>query len=285
MHNSGTLLGRQIGRGVGALLVNLFVLLLTIFAVFPVLWMLLSSIKEEQEFLMNIVGLPTSFKWQNYLEAIRIGKLNIAFVNSSIVSVIAVLLVVAISFVTGIMFARYTFLGKQIVYVMFLSGMLIPVHSLLIPIFIELKTFSLLNNRVALAFLYAAFGLPKAIFLITGYASTIPREIEEAVVIDGGNTQHLLFRIFLPMCSPVIGTVIILSFLDAWNEFPFALILMGKAELKTLPIALTYFTGQYSVQYTPMMAGLSIATLPIVLVYFIFHKKIMEGMVAGSVKG
>jgi raffinose/stachyose/melibiose transport system permease protein len=173
---------------------------------------------------------------------------------------------------------------KKFLYVMFLSGMLIPVYSLLVPVFIEMKVLGLQENVYALAVLYAAFGLPLAIFLITSYASTIPKEIEEAAIIDGASYSRLYYRILMPMCLPILGTVLILTFLNAWNEFPFALVLTGK-ETKTIPIGLTYFTGMYTVNYTQLMAGLSIATLPVVVVYFAFYKKIVAGMVAGAVKG
>ena len=272
-------------KAMGAFLINVLIALLSLFCLFPVAWMLYSSIKDEAAFKRNIVGLPTEFHFENYLSAVKTGKMDIAFVNSVLVSVTAVVLLIFIAFVAGVIFARYSFKGKAILYTMFLSGMLIPIHSLLIPVFIELKFFSLINNRLVLSLIYIAFGLPKAIFLVTTFAATIPREIEEAVIIDGGNTHDIFFRVFLPISKPILSTVTILSFLDAWNEFPFSLVLMGKPELKTLPIALTYFTGQHSVQYTPMMAGLTISTLPVVVIYFMFHKKIMEGMVAGSVKG
>lgn len=277
--------GKRIINIIAAVITNALILLLSLFCLFPVVWMMYSSLKEEAGFLNNIVGLPTKLHFENYIAAIQTGKMDVAFVNSAFVSIAAVALLILIAFAAGVIFGRYDFKGKNVLYVMFLSGMLIPVHSLLIPIFIELKLFSLINNRLALALIYTTFGLPKAIFLITSFAATIPKEIEEAVIIDGGNTFSLFFRIFLPISKPILSTVVILSFLDAWNEFPFSLILMGKPELKTLPVALTYFTGQHSVQYTPMMAGLTIATLPVVVVYLLFYKKIMEGMVAGSVKG
>lgn len=270
---------------IGSFLVNALITILSLFCLFPVVWMLYSSVKDEAAFKRNIVSLPQELHFENYLSAIKTGKMDIAFVNSLIVSVLAVAVLILIAFMAGVIFARYSFRGKGVLYTMFLCGMLIPVHSLLIPVFIELKTFSLINNRIVLSLIYVAFGLPKAIFLVTTFAATIPKEIEEAVIIDGGSTRDIFFRVFLPISKPILSTVTILSFLDAWNEFPFSLILMGKPELKTLPIALTYFTGQHSVQYTPMMAGLTIATLPVVIIYFIFHKKIMEGMVAGSVKG
>lgn len=272
-------------KKLGSLLVNVIISAFSFFCLFPVVWMLYSSLKEESEFKQNLLSLPTQLHFENYQTAVKTGKMDTAFVNSVLVSVTAVVVLLLIAFLAGTIFGRYVFKGKKLLYTMFLMGMLIPVHSLLVPVFIELKTFSLNNNRFVLALIYAAFGLPKAIFLMTTYASTIPRELEEAAIIDGGNTHDVFFRIFLPISKPILSTITILSFLDAWNEFPFSLVLMGKPELKTLPIALTYFTGQYSVDYTPMMAGLAIATLPVVIVYFIFHKKIMEGMVAGAVKG
>lgn len=272
-------------KKLGSLLVNVIISAFSLFCLFPVVWMLYSSLKEESEFKQNLLSLPTQLHFENYQTAVKTGRMDTAFVNSVLVSVTAVVVLLLIAFLAGTIFGRYVFKGKKLLYTMFLMGMLIPVHSLLVPVFIELKTFSLNNNRFVLALIYAAFGLPKAIFLMTTYASTIPRELEEAAIIDGGNTHDVFFRIFLPISKPILSTITILSFLDAWNEFPFSLVLMGKPELKTLPIALTYFTGQYSVDYTPMMAGLAIATLPVVIVYFIFHKKIMEGMVAGAVKG
>lgn len=257
-------------KKLGSLLVNVIISAFSLFCLFPVVWMLYSSMKEESEFKQNLLSLPTQLHFENYQTAVKTGKMDTAFVNSVLVSVTAVVVLLLIAFLAGTIFGRYVFKGKKLLYTMFLMGMLIPVHSLLVPVFIELKTFSLNNNRFVLALIYAAFGLPKAIFLMTTYASTIPRELEEAAIIDGGNTHDVFFRIFLPISKPILSTITILSFLDAWNEFPFSLVLMGKPELKTLPIALTYFTGQYSVDYTPMMAGLAIATLPVVIVYFIF---------------
>ena len=191
----------QISKKILMLLVNVLIALLSLFCLFPVVWMIYSSLKDEPSFLRNLIGLPTSFHFSNYLSAIKTGKMDVAFVNSVLVSVTAVAALVFIAFVAGVVFARYQFRGKTILYTMFLSGMLIPVHSLLIPIFVELKLFTLNNNRFILALVYAAFGLPKAIFLVTSFAATIPREIEEAVIIDGGNTHDIFFKVFLPISN------------------------------------------------------------------------------------
>lgn len=267
-----------------AMIINVAVAALTLFCIFPVVWMLYSSVKTEPEFALSIISLPRSFQFQNYLNAVRIGQMDICFLNSVRASVLTVALVIVIGFITGLIFGRYRFRFKQPLYVMFLSGMLIPVYSLLIPVFIEMKTLHLYDNIYAISLLYAAYGLPLAIFLITSYASTIPKDIEEATILDGASFTGICFRIMMPICIPILGTVLILTFLNAWNEFPFALVLLGKMT-KTIPIGLTYFTGMYSVKCTQLMAGLSIAVLPVVIIYFFCYKKIIAGMVAGAVKG
>ncbi|HEY5586785.1 MAG TPA: carbohydrate ABC transporter permease [Ruminiclostridium sp.] len=264
--------------------INVPVMLLTLFCMFPVVWMLYSSVKSEKEFALSIISFPKTFVIQNYTNAIKIGQMNICLSNSVKASILTVIIVLVLGFITGLIFGRYDFKFKKPLYIMFLSGMLIPVYSLLVPVFIEMKTLNLNDNIYAISLIYGACGLPLAIFLITSYVSAIPKEIEEAAIIDGASFNAIIFKIMMPICIPILGTVLILSFLNAWNEFPFALVLLGK-NTKTIPIGLTYFTGMYSVKYTQLLAGLSIATLPVVIIYFVCYKKIIAGMVAGSVKG
>lgn len=274
----------KIRRFTAAVLGNAFVIIFSIFCLFPVFWMLYSSLKTQQEFALNIISLPKSMNIQNYADAIKIGQMGICFANSVKASLLTILLILFCGFPTGIIFGRFNFKYKNFLYLMFLSGMLIPIHSLLVPVFIEMKMLQLHDNIYAIALLYTAFGLPLAIFLITSFASAIPKEIEEAAIIDGSNFIVLIFKILLPICLPIVGTVLILSFLSAWNEFPFALVLLGRNS-KTVPIGLTYFSGMYTVNYPQLMAGLSIATIPVLIVYFAFSKQIVTGMVAGAVKG
>lgn len=265
--------------------INLFMLMVTATCIFPLIWMLYSSLKTKQEFSMNIVALPGRISFDNYISAIEIGKMHMFFVNSLFNSVISVLFIIVIGFVLGYFLARYDFKGRNLIYVLFLFGMLVPVHSLLIPLFIQFKVLGILDKWFTLLLPYIAFGLPMAVFLFESFIKSTPIEIEEAAHIDGSSTTVTIFRIIMPICRPVLSTILILSFLNVWNEFPFALVLLKSQALKTVPIGLSNFNGQYTINYPQLMAAMVIAVLPVILVYLLSSKKIIQGMTAGSVKG
>ncbi|MBZ4644571.1 MAG: ABC-type sugar transport system, permease component [Clostridia bacterium] len=266
-------------------LLNIVMMLFSFTCIFPLIWMMYSSLKTQKEFSLNIISMPLKPQFDNYIQAIKVGKMQIYFFNSLFISIISVIGIIIIAFITGYFLSRYQFRGRNFLYVFFLSGMLIPIHSLLIPVFIQFKWLGFLDKRFTLILPYIAFGLPMAVFLLESFIKSIPVEIEEAAVIDGSPIFTTLMRIILPICRPVISTVLILSFLNAWNEFPFALILVKSQKLKTLPVGLTNFNGQYSVNYTQLMAALVIAVLPVIIIYLLFYKKIIQGMTAGAVKG
>ena len=163
--------------------------------------------------------------------------------------------------------------------------MLIPIYALLIPIFVEFKSLGLLNKRYTLILPYIAFALPVAVFLVESSVASVPIEIEEAACIDGSSFLHTMFAIVMPMCRPVLSTSAILTFLNTWNEFPLALVLIRSNSLKTMPIGLTNFVGSYTVNYPLMLAALVVSTLPVVIMYLLFYNQIMKGMTAGAVKG
>jgi raffinose/stachyose/melibiose transport system permease protein len=164
-------------------------------------------------------------------------------------------------------------------------GMLIPEHSLLVPLFIMYKNIGFLDKVYSLIIPYIAFGLPMSIFLIESYVRMVPRELEEAAHVDGSSFVYTMFSIIMPICKPVISTALILAFLDKWNEFSFALVLIRSDRFKTIPIGLTNFFGVHTTDYTQFMAALVIASLPVIIIYAIFNKSIIKGMVAGAVKG
>ena len=133
--------------------------------------------------------------------------------------------------------------------------------------------------------MYVAFEIPVSVFLIDSYLKGVSTDMEDAASIDGAGMLRTMFSIIMPICKPVMATVIILTFMHVWNEFPFAQILVSSKELKTIPVGLTYFTTDHSTDYTLLMAALSMATLPVILIYLAFYNKIMEGMMAGAIKG
>jgi len=264
---------------------NVFLLLFAITAIYPIVWMIYNSLKTGAEFAQSIFALPMSLNLENYQAIFSTNRIFIALGNSLFNSVLSTTGIVVLAFIVAYFLARYRFPGRNLLYAFFLFGLLVPVYGLLVPIFIQFKSVGLLNNRWTLIPPYIAFGLSSAIFLIEGYIRSIPTKIEEAASMDGASLPQLLFRVIFPICRPIIATVGILSFLSNWNEFAFALVLLRDDALKTIPLWLNTFRGERTVNYTGLMAALTIASIPVILIYLVFREKIMQGFIAGSVKG
>lgn len=268
-----------------SIVINLLVMAFSITCIYPIIWMLYSSVKTNSEFNRSILALPQAIHFENYIKAFKMGKLGLYSLNSLFNAVVSSAIIIFFAFIVAYFIARYQFKGRKVIYMTFLFGMLVPVHALLVPVFIQYKNFGLFDNRLTLIIPYVALGLPFAIFLMEGFIKTIPKELEEAAYIDGSNFFNTMFRIVFPICKPTLTTIGILSFLDGWNEFPFALVLIKSDRLKTISLGLLNFNGQYSKDYTVQMAGLIMAMLPIIIIYILMNKKIIEGMTAGAVKG
>ncbi len=221
----------------------------------------------------------------NYVNAFNTSKMDIYYINSIVVSIFSIALIVIFVFTIGYVLNRYQFFGKRFLYIVFLFGMLIPTHSLLIPLFTQFKLMGLLNSRVTLILTYCGYNLPAGIFLVEGFMHSVPRELEEAAYIDSASMARTMLEIILPMTKPVLVTSVLLAFINIWNEMPFALVLASKDSLRTIPIGLANFSGEFSVNYTQLLAGSILATLPVIILYALFNGQIVKGMVSGSVKG
>lgn len=270
---------------ISKVIINVLVMAFSITCIYPIIWMLYSSLKSNPEFNRNILSLPKKLCFENYAEAFRLGKIGMYSVNSMFNAVVTCILVILFSFIIGYFIARFNFRGRKFLYLTFLFGMLVPIHALLVPVFIQYKNFGLFDSRLTLIVPYVAFGLPFSIFLMEGFIKSVPKELEEAAFIDGSSFLSTMFRIIFPVCKPTIVTIAILTFLDGWNEFPFALVLIKSDALKTISLGLLNFKGQYSANYTVQMAGLLMAMVPIIVLYALLNKQIIEGMTAGAVKG
>lgn len=264
---------------------NLAMLLFSLTCIFPIIWIMYSSLKTKEEFMLDIIALPKNPQFNNYRTAFLDGNLSTYFLNSILNSVVTVALVCVIAFCIGYVLSRYQFRGRNFIYTLFIAGMLVPVYSLIVPLFIQFKQLGMYDKLGTLILPYVSLRLPLSIFLYESFIRTIPVEIDEAAYIDGAHIFHTMGRIIFPICKPVISTVFILAFLDTWNEFPFALVLITKDALRTLPVGLTNFYGQYTTDYTTLMAALVLSILPVIIVYLIFRKQIIQGMTAGAVKG
>ena len=274
-------------KGLLGFFMNLILWIFSLSCIFPIVWMLYSSLKEKRAFNADIVGLPKSPTLINYTRILTNPDYHLpeSMFNSFRTTALSILLIVAFSFIVGYILARVRFKLNRVLYVMFLMGMLIPIHSLLVPIYVVFKKCNISNQWFTLLLPYVSFGLPMGIFLVEGFVKTVPVDLEEAAAIDGSNFTHTLWTIIFPICRPILVTVAIIQVFSCWNEFSFALVLIKDVGLQTVPLALTQFKGQFASDYPKQMAAMLITMSPIVILYFVFSKQIIEGMVAGAVKG
>ncbi|NLI22780.1 MAG: carbohydrate ABC transporter permease [Clostridiales bacterium] len=274
-------------NGILSLFTNLILWVFSLSCVFPLIWMLYSSLKEKRVFNADIIGLPQSPTLTNYIRILSNEDYHLAeaMTNSLRTTVLSILLIVTFSFIVGYILSRVRFKLNRPLYVIFLMGMLIPVHSLLVPIYVVFRSLDLNDKWYTLLFPYVSFGLPIGIFLVEGFVKSIPISLEEAAAIDGSTFSNTLWRIILPICRPILVTVAIIQVFSCWNEFSFALVLMKSVQLQTIPLALTQFKGQFASDYPKQMASMLITMAPIVILYFVFNREIIKGMVAGAVKG
>lgn len=273
--------------GMLSFFLNAFLIIFSASCIFPLIWMFYSSLKEKREFNADIIGLPQNPTLSNYVnimtnEDYHLGE---SMFNSFRTTVISLALIVVFGFIVGYILARVKFRGNRLLYIMFLMGMLIPVHSLLVPIYVVFKSVNLNNKWFTLIIPYVAFGLPIAIFLVEAFIKAIPVELEEAAAIDGCSFSKTLFQIILPVTKPILVTIAIIQTFACWNEFSFALVLIQDANLQTVPLAMTMFKGQFASDYPKIMSAMLLTMAPIVVLYFSFSKQIIKGMVAGAVKG
>lgn len=264
---------------------NLILILISVTFIYPAVWLFYSSLKEKTEFYANPISLPKNPNFQHYISIFTKSNIMTWMGNTVRNSVLSLIFILLIGFVVGYFLSRYRFRGRKFLYSYFLLGMLVPVHALMVPMYVLFSKAGLSNSWFTLVLPYTAFSLPIAVFLVESYMKGIPIEVEEAAAIDGSSFHRTLFQIVLPMCVPILVTVGIIQFFYVWNEFTFSLILINDEALMTVPVGITLFKGQFSTDYPKMMTAMLIAILPAMLIYFAFSKQIIKGMVAGSVKG
>lgn len=279
--------GQKIGQGILGVIINVILAIFSISCIFPLIWMLYSSLKEKRIFNADIIGLPKHPTLDNYVRILTNPDYHIgqSMFNSARTTLFSVFFILLFSFIVGYILARIPFKLNRPLYVMFLMGMLIPIHSLLVPIYIIFRNTGLSDQWFTLVLPYVAFNMPVSLFLVEGFVKGIPSALEEAAAIDGSTFSRTLFTIILPICKPILVTVAIINVFGCWNEFSFALVLMKSSALQTVPLALKQFTGQFNADFPKIMSAMLLTMSPIVILYFAFSKYIIKGMVAGAVKG
>jgi raffinose/stachyose/melibiose transport system permease protein len=257
----------------------------SLLTLYPLYWLFISAFKSNQEFFGRPFDLPISWNFDNFARAWKVSGMGIAMINSVIVTFAALFLMLISGTIAAYILSKFEFRLKAPIMGLFLLGMLIPIHSTLVPLFIMMKKFHLLDTYLALILPYTSFQLPICIFVIAAFLTMVPKEVEEAALIDGSGYWGIFIRIIMPLSIPAMATVGILGFLQFWNDFAFPLVFINNQAMKTLPLSLSVFATGYGTDYSLTTAAMAIAVIPTIVIYLIFQEKIMNGMVAGAVKG
>ena len=265
--------------------VHIILLFWTFVSIFPLLWMFSSSLKEKNEVFTNLSLIPQAWNFMNYVTAWKVGSFGVYFFNSTFYTVVTLALVLFLASMAAFVFARFRFLGRNFFYFLFVGALMIPIPGAFIPLYVLLIKLGLADTRLGLILPYTNAGLALAIFILKTFFEDIPKEIEEAAIIDGCNKFDLYWKIFLPLSKPAIATVSIFTVLAVWNEFMLALIVINNRDLMPIQRGIMVFQGEHLTDYSLLMAGLTIATIPLLVIYFFLSKYIIKGITAGAVKG
>jgi len=255
------------------------------FSGFPILWMLFSSLKSNTEiFALPPTLLPKAVTLTAYHSILGDPVKIRFFINSYLVAGIVTLLTLVVAVLAAYAFSRYEFRLKKIFNLLVISTQTVPPITLLIPYFGMVVFFGIFNTYLALVLTYMVFTLPYAILLMTGYLNTLPKELDEAVLVDGGSSWTALWRVIVPISVPGMVATAVYTFLLSWNEFLFALTLTKSMELRTVPIGISLLMGQHAFEWNEMMAMSVLGSLPLLLLYLAAQRYFLAGMTAGSVK-
>jgi multiple sugar transport system permease protein len=273
-------------KGFAAGLTIMGLVLGALFAGLPVLWMFAASFKSNTEIFAYPPRLiDQSFSLSSYNAVLTNPEQLRYFFNSYLVSTLVTIFTVIVGILAGYSFSRYNFRFKHLLNLIIIGVQSVPPITLMIPYFGLIVALGLYNSYWALIFTYMVFTLPYAIIMMTGYFNTLPRELDEAVMIDGGSSLTILWRVLVPISLPGIVSVGVYTFMLAWNEFLFALTLTKTNDMRTVPIGIQLLMGQHSFEWNQMMAISVLGSLPVLLLFLLFQRYFIAGMSAGSIKG
>jgi raffinose/stachyose/melibiose transport system permease protein len=275
----------KIGNKVTLNLIYIFLAFFALIVLLPLVWLLFSSLKTQADLTTNTWGPPKLWAFSNYAKAWTGAKINVYLLNSIFVTILAIIITIITVTPIAFVLARYKFKGKKIIYYIAIAGMMIPIHSAIIPIYMMVGKWDMYNSLGALSLIYGAFRISISIFILESFMTAIPKELEESAFMDGCSIWKLFTKIIVPLSKDGIVTISVLTVLACWNELLVSMLLLNKPELKTLPIGLMGFITEFSSEYTQLAAGIMIAIIPSILFYIFAQENIEKGMIAGAIKG
>ncbi len=270
---------------IGKIIVYAFLILWAFTTIYPFFWVVNNSFKESNEILSSAFSLPSNFTLQNYTKAFD--NLNIlrSYMNSLIISGSVTVVVVILSTMSAFVMTRYNFFGKKLVTMLFLGSLMIPAFSTIIPVFSLVAKLDLINKHIAVIVPQIAGNLSFAIIVLMGYMKTLPIELEENAFLEGCSVFKIYTKIIVPLSIPTIASVSIFTFLWSYNDLFLQMIILRRPEVMPISALLRMISSQFGTDFGLMASSITLVVVPVLIVYIILQKYIIEGMTAGALKG
>ena len=262
-----------------------FLLFMLAVALLPLLWLLVNSVRTNLELQVSPFGLPARPAFENYRNAVAMTNLPMLFANSIVDAVASVLVNIAVASMAGFVLSRESFKGRRAIHTLLTAGILVPIISFMVPYFTLVTKTGLYDKLAALVLVDASINIPVSIFLVTSFMASIPKELEEAAIIDGCGFAQRFVKIIFPLSRSGLVTAGTFCFIYAWNEFIMAMLLTSSVSSRTIQLGIRFFTSQFITDYTGMFAAITISVIPSIAAYVLLHDRIIAGITAGAVKG
>ncbi len=258
---------------------------MVVICLFPIVFTIVSSFKTTREIFANPFSLPKTWGFENYATAWKVGNMGRYFLNTLFLTGMSLVLLVFVGSMASYVIARFRFKLQPLVLLFFVSGMMIPMQSVIIPLAFNLGQLHVKNSYTVLILLYVAFQLPMTVFIYNGFMVGIPRDLEEAAIIDGCGAKAVYFRLILPLSKPAIVTSSIFNFINIWNNLLFPLVFVNDKNKQVISYGLLQFFSQWKSDYGGVMAAITLSIVPSLILYAILQEKVEAGMMAGALKG
>jgi N-acetylglucosamine transport system permease protein len=278
---------KRVVTRIGRMLLRFILILQAIFVIYPLLWNVLAAFKTNKEVLDSPWTLPSSLNWDNFVRAFTTASMGDYMINSVFVVSLSIAMLLAAAVPTAYVLGRMKFFGVRFLTNLYMAGLFIQAVYVVVPIFLIMNELNMLDSRFWLSAVYAAGSMAFSVYLLIGFMKSIPREYEEAAMIDGCGYFSTLFRVILPMARPGIITVVIFSFFEFWNEYVLAMTVIASDHKRTIPVGLSnlFEIQRYATDWGSLFAGLVLVLAPTILIYSLLQKKLTEGMMLGGLKG
>jgi raffinose/stachyose/melibiose transport system permease protein len=259
--------------------------ILLVFAVAPLVLAWFAAFKSGQQMIADPWGPPLPPTMDNLVEAWTVGRFGVYFRNSVVISVADVIAMVIVSSLAGYAFARLRFPGQKVILYTLLIGLTIPVAAIIIPLYLTMRDFHLLDTYGSVIVADVALAAPIFVFIMRAFFKDLPSELDDAARVDGANEFQIFWQIMLPLARPGLMTVALLEFLWSWNDLLLPLVFLVTDELRTLPVGMLFFQGRFTIDYGLMAAGVLILSLPVTILFLAFQRDFVKGLASGALKG